>query len=186
MFWDGVTFWLFDGAAWVGIGPGTPGTPGTPGLPPPSGSPSVGLTRKVFEIGTNSTSTVGAVNTPEIALINGSPTVNTTGTWDVNNHTYKPNRAGVYNFEVINFLQDPTYTAIFLILNDTGAPLNVGGSQFLGIGEVTSALTTWVNASGMAVMNGTTDFVRVWWQASTTTTVWAATGIPNIRAFLLP
>jgi hypothetical protein len=253
MWWDGTTFWLFDGAAWEPIGgaaasggTATGSTPPASPFPgqmwfngsvlfvwdgaawvptsttrsfvqataPPAPNPGdlwfdgtqqriwsgtdwvlvgpgatvgpVPTTQKVFEIGTNSTSTIGAVNTPEIALINGTPTINTAGAWDVNNHTYKPNKAGVYSFEVTNWLQDPTYTAIMLILNDTGAPLNVSGSQFLGIGQVTSALPTWVNASGMAKMNGTTDFVRVWWQASTATTVWAATAIPNLRVFLLP
>jgi hypothetical protein len=40
-FWDGVALWLFDGAAWVGIGPGTPVTPGQPSTPvvPPSTTP---------------------------------------------------------------------------------------------------------------------------------------------------
>lgn len=45
LWWDGTMFRLFDGAAWVDIGPeaGPPGVPGAPGTPGTSGSTFVGM-----------------------------------------------------------------------------------------------------------------------------------------------
>jgi hypothetical protein len=173
LWFDGAQQRIWSGSAWLLVGPGATVGP-------------VPTTQKVFEIGTNSASTIAAANTPEIALVNGTPTVNTMGTWDVNNHTWTPNRAGVFNFEIASFNQSASYEAIYLIKNDTGFPLNVSGSQFVAIDETTS--TTWLAASGMVMMNGTTDFVRLWWQNGVAAAPWPASvaGVPNIRGFIMP
>jgi hypothetical protein len=250
MFWDGTSFWLFDGAAWVPIGGqaasgGTatgstpPATPfpgqmwfngsvlfvwdGAAWVPtsttrsfvqptaPPAPNPGdlwfdgtqqriwngstwilvgpgatvgpVPTTQKTFTVGTSSLSPIATAGTFAIAPINGAPTVNTGGTWDVNNHTYTPNRPGVYNFEISQFNLDPLYAVILLTKNDTGAPLNVPISQQVCIAETTKQV--WFSASGMVVMNGTTDFVRLWAIVGTAGTNWNA-GAENIRAFLMP
>jgi hypothetical protein len=44
----------------------------------------------------------------------------------------------------------------------------------------------WIAGSAMAVMNGTTDFFRLWALAGTPFTFDQSYGLPVMRAFLLP
>jgi hypothetical protein len=171
MWWDGTTFWLFDGAAWVGIGPEQ-----APGAVP--------TTAKVFQVATNSSSTLGAAATWQIPAIDGTPTINTAGAWDAVNYKYTPNKPGIYNFEIQQYSGNAGTMAIMLAINDSGSPLNIPASQSICLAQTPAP--SWMTASGMVVMNGTTDFVRLWAQPGAASDNWPVTGYPNIRAFLLP
>jgi hypothetical protein len=170
--WDGTQFHIYDGSAWQTVGP-------VVGAANPT-------TQKVFEVGTNSGSTLDPVaGTPTIALINGSPTLNTQGVWSVSNHTYTPNKPGVYNFEIFGGNGNSSYLVMYLIKNDTGPPLNVSGSAYVATAE--APITGFaMQGSGMVQMNGTTDFVRLWAQGGNASAAWGMSNIPNIRAYALP
>ena len=168
--WDSKVLRIWDGTIWQAIGPGMTTGP-------------VQTTTKVFQVGTNTTAAF-AVNTWVIAPIDGTPTINTNGVWSPTAFTFTPNKAGAYNFEIQHYMTSTSFD-IALLLNDSGPPMtNIQGSQV--ICQAPSNVAGWGQAGGMAVMNGTTDFVRLWVYAFNNPSWGASLGFPDIRAFLLP
>jgi hypothetical protein len=171
LWFDGTVQRIWSGSAWVLVGPGATVGP-------------VGTTQKTFEVATNVASSIPGTAW-EIAPISGSPTVNISGAWDVNNKTWTPSRAGVYNFQIAQYNPNAqgTFFGIILALNDSGTPFSVSAVNQFAFAE-TTATGVWVVSNGMQAMNGTTDFVRLWTLGTGT---WPATSpYPNIRAFILP
>lgn len=168
MWWDGIMFRLFDGAAWVDIGPGAAATAGT--------------TEPVFAV-QNITLAAITASTWTIAPINGTPTLNTAGVWNASTHQFTPNKPGIYFFQFLAWNPD-TIFLLSLTKNDNGGPYaELDKMPTVGAAEVTQA--GWIFGNAMAQANGTTDFFRLW--------VWSAGGhfdqsygLPALSAFLLP
>ena len=171
LWFDGTQLHIWDGTTWELVGPGA-----TVGPVPTSA--------KVLEVKSPTGSNVTA-GTWAILPISGTPNINTFGTWDVSTKIYKPNKAGIYNFELLQYNSNTGILAMALLLNDSGGPY---GSTIINapvalLCEETG--TGWVQSSGMVVMNGTTDFVRVWVIVTGATAIDQSYNLPTLRAFLL-
>ena len=174
---NGTVLSVWNGSAWVVVAA-------------PSGAPGT-ASQPVFKIGTATTTTVSSPPWT-IAPINGAPTVNTGGAWDATGHKYTPSKPGVYNFECLAFSLDPNPLSLVLLFNDNGAPSSsLTNQSVIALGEITGP--SWVNCNGMVQMNGTTDFVRLWWASTLAGTINPGPGmfsstqaaISNIQAFLI-
>ena len=211
LWWNGSTLMVWNGTVWV---PGTTGSTTTVSavaptgpfvgdgwlngtvlsvwngtawtvVAAPSGAPGA-ISQPVLKVGTATPTTAATANWT-IAPINGAPVVNTTGAWDATGHKYTPNKPGVYNFECLAYTTDTANYAIVLLLNDNGAPsLTLANQSVLALADIISG-GGWINASGMVQMNGTTDFVRLWYWSNAGAGNWGATfsGISNIQGFFI-
>lgn len=218
MFWDGKTFWLFDGAAWVDIGfAGAAGGGGGGGSgagtvvisTTPPGNPQVGSqwwngsqlqmwdgTKWVIigpgqAAGPVPTTTVtfavtqsgffAAPTAWDILTISATPTIDTELGWDAPTKKYRPTKAGFYLFQCV--VWEGAGGGIALIKNDQGTFANDQNHPSLGID--TSTATGYLQISATAVMNGTTDFVRLF-ALSTNGQLWGNPTPPILSATLLP
>jgi hypothetical protein len=168
--WDGVTLWLFDGATWVGIGPGA--------VPVNTTEPSLAIS--------NISAGTVPVSTWTIAPITGTPTINVNGTWNPAAHTWTPTRPGIYSIEAQVWapIAATDLYQIAILKNDSGGPYP--NLQNVEIVTVQSAHQVgWISNSGLVQMNGTTDFIRMWVQ-TTQGTFDQGYGFPVLRAWLAP
>jgi hypothetical protein len=173
MFWDGKTFWLFDGAAWVAIGPGTS----------PANGARVGVTTQTFRLmqGATITMPLGAWN---IVPYTAVPNIDLQHAWNAGAHTITPTVAGVYCFQVrTNMYGNQNISA--LLKNDSG--IFAGNQDWVSESYVAGTATEAVTATltAMTPMNGTTDFVRVWANPADGN-MYPPNGAAAIEAFLMP
>ena len=221
--WDGVTLWMFDGAAWVGVGgqggggggggsgAGTvvidtkpPGNP-VPGMQwwdgtqlrvydgvtwnvvGPGASPGpVPTTTSVFVLAQPTAISMTA-NQWLVVPYNAVPNVDTLLGWDSITKKYRPTKAGVYQFFARGYNVAATGEALAIVKNDSGAFGSANSDTILGIDSLFtgSSQTGWLYATGMTIMNGTTDFVRVW--AFSASGSWGSIGgNAAIGAWLMP
>lgn len=148
--WDGFALWLFDGAAWVQVG----------------GSGQVMGSNLNFAITAPTQLPVNTV-TWTIVPFTTSPTIDTFNGYDPVTHKWTPKEAGLYFVEVRGFFQNVgAGCGIAIAKNDPGS---FGGqASDITIAIVTSPQTAyWLSASGLAQMNGSTDYLRMFaWAAS--------------------
>jgi hypothetical protein len=187
LFWDGSTFWLFDGAGWVvisGTGGGTNGGT-TPG-------PSVSTTTKVFQLTTVPTVAIGASDVWSIIPFTSTPQVDTASGWDPVSHKYTPKKSGYFNFFVNGMCFGPgqNVVAFALLFNDNGS-WQLNSQNYVCMGDTYNftgapAQAAFLTSSGIVHMNGTTDFVRLW--AFTSDGNWnqISTTMPTMVGFILP
>jgi hypothetical protein len=178
--WDGVTLWLFDGAAFVAVG-GTGTVPGTaPG--------TVSATQQVFSLQQPTTLAVAPatwVATP----FTSTPNINSMGTWDATTFKWTPNKAGVYEVFCLGNYSLPAggTEQQQVVKNDSGTLSGGAPSDIVCIGAVNSAAagSGYIQSSGIVTMNGTTDFLRHWsWvSVSPVQLMWT---IPTWKIFKLP
>lgn len=181
--WDGGVLHLFDGAAWVDIGPGAAGGGGSfVGANPPA-NPATGTTwwnGTIFQVWDGSTwKAVGpsggitfAMTQPTALTVaasawtilpySSSPLVDTQSGWDPATRRYTPKVAGNYLVEIRAISPGGGNTAVAIVKNDSGAFTGFSSSDIV-IGVVNENISnSWMTAIGVAAMNGTTDFIRVW------------------------
>jgi len=170
--WDGSQLRMWDGTVWQVIGPGAAVGP-------------VPTTSQVFRIGLPNDVTIPA-DAYTIVPFTTQPSIDTLLGWNATTKQYRPTRGGMYLFFITGQLQSGgTAGAAVLAKNDQGqydfdntetvATFDLIGSNIGGV----------FLQSGMAVMNGTTDFVRLF--------AWSGAGVvngigtaPAISAFLMP
>jgi hypothetical protein len=186
-FWDGKTFWLFDGAAWVPIGGAVPSNGVSPG-PGPSPGP-VTTTTKVFQISVPTAGEpIGVSNAFSIVPFSLTPTVDILAAWDSTTHKFMPNKAGYYLFFIYQGLQIPeTGASHALLWNDAGTYQALSQYYVTYGGAAAATFDLVVPSSGMVHMNGTTDFVRLW-AGSSDGIFWGigGQGVPTMICFLMP
>lgn len=189
--WDGVMLHLFDGAAWVVIGP-TSGAGGSGGSsfvgtsPPPNpasgttwwngtifqvwdgttwklvGPPTVGAgtTLQTFAITQPTPVTVGTTSSAWTAVpLNTTPAIDTQAAWNGSSLRLTPNKAGYYQFQARG-INTGTAAGIAVVKNDPGTFTSL--SSDITVAIATTSATGWISLSGIAQMNGTTDYVRLW------------------------
>ena len=170
--WDGSVLRVFDGVQWNIVGPGGAAGP-------------VPTTTRVFFLSQSTTVTI-PVNTFAIVPFTSTPFLDSTLGWNATTHMFKPTRAGTYCFLIFAYLQAPGSGAdvIELAMNDQGT-LNIS-TQVVAAQEVASGagVSGTISAMGIALMNGTTDFVRFW--AYSGDGNFYGTGLPTMQAWLLP
>ena len=178
--WDGVMLHLFDGAAWVNIGPGTAGSGGGAfvGTSPPQNPASGALwwngsalqvwdgtkwtsagTVFEFAITQPGNATVGVDNAHYTAVpLVGVPVIDIQNAWNPATLRYTPNVAGIYQFQARS-LNGGNTAGLVIAKNDPGALSVTSSDTLVAISSMTGA--GWLSASGMTPMNGTTDYVRL-------------------------
>jgi hypothetical protein len=172
MWWDGTQFRIWDGSAWRMVGPGATVGP-------------VPTVTHVFQI-TNPTASVVPTTAPlGIWAPTSTPTIDSLAAWNSTTHQYLPKTAGVYFFTT-RTPTTGTYSSHTLLKNDGGSWV-LNSNIYITVASVASATAQnqWLGSSGMVVMNGSTDFVRLW-AADSTGSLYAAGVLPFIDAYLLP
>jgi len=169
--WDGTALRVYDGVQWNIVGPGAAAGP-------------VPTTTKVFQV----SNPPGYVTTGAAAWtvlpITGEPTVDTLLGWNATTKQYRPTRAGVYSFSSTVW-NGGTYTVLQIVRNDQGT-IVAQASDIVAVGE-SATPGEYVNINNLAVMNGTTDFVRVWaYAAAGSGNVWVQPVPPAFMAWLMP
>lgn len=252
--WDGVMLHLFDGAAWVNIGPGASGSSGSgggagsgavvgtsPPVNPAAGvlwwngtilqvwdgtawqlsggaivnaSPPPGPVKgelwwngsalQVWD-GTSWHNVVTTATATAMELAITQPTAVTVGTpsgwapvpftttplvdvqggYSASNFRYTPKVAGFYQFQCRALIA--TAGGIAIVKNDPGtfSSLSTDTTVTIGTLNLTGASSGWLSAAGIAQMNGTTDYIRLWaWEQAGS---FLGAGSNNVlSAFLLP
>jgi hypothetical protein len=184
MWWNGTTFFLFDGAAWVFIG----GTPGAGNGTSPA--PGASFTTQVFALTQSSALNTGPANQFNIVPFVAMPIIDTQGGWNSTTHQYMPKKAGVYLFISRCIALIPqTNQSNAIVKNDNGSFL-FNSQYIVTIDGVSSsaALTAneWFMTAGLATMNGSTDYVRMWNESSDGIMNQFNTVMPSFEAWLLP
>ena len=98
-----------------------------------------------------------------IVPFNDLPNPDIFGGWDSVQHKYTPTKAGIYMFEIRG--GGSPSGGIALLKNDPGTFANALSSDII-IAIQSQGTGGWNSVSGLALMNGTTDFVRMWSWAS--------------------
>lgn len=169
--WNGSVLQVYDGTQWNTVGPGAAAGP-------------VPTTTMVFNVSNNPGYVTTTAAAWTILPIVGAPTVDVSLGWDPVTKKFRPTKAGVYTFQS-SVWNGGAYTVLSIIRNDQG---NLTGQADDVIASGESATPgEWVNVDAMAVMNGTTDFVRVWaFAAAASGNVWISPVPPALRAWLMP
>lgn len=196
---------LFDGAAWVDIGPSSPGMAGGGafvGTTPPA-NPAIGAlwwngtvlqvwdgtswqvgqtTKRVFALQQPTTLTVGTSTTWAIIPYTSSPSVDTQNAYDPASHKFTPKVAGIYNFTLRGGVT--AGGGIAIAMNDPGTFASVPSDTLVAAASLPST-NGWMQCGAFQPMNGTTDFVRAWGWAATNPMASAGSNVV-FSATLLP
>lgn len=189
--WDGTMLHLFDGAAWVNIGPGASGGGGGAfvGTTPPS-NPAVGAlwwngTVLAVWDGTKwaaaqSTTEVFAITSPTVLALpaasawgqvafTATPTIDIQNGWNAATRQYMPQVAGNYAFFIRGYFVTgaPGTAGIALLKNDPGSVTSTNADITIAIASQydSAQISGWQTAGGIVPMNGTTDYVRMYAKA---------------------
>lgn len=147
--WDGTVLRMWTGTQWVIIGPGQSAGP-------------VPTTTHTFRLFHQTTTTV-PVNTWTIAPFTESPNIDPQQMWDPITKKMTPHVGGVYLWFVRAYLSTPAGANAVGLLRNDGGTVNAA-VEWVAIGDLGAgaAIGGWIQASGISIMNGTTDFVRTW------------------------
>jgi hypothetical protein len=171
LWFDGTQLRIWDGSAWELVGPGATVGP-------------VPTTTEVLHLYSTVNVTTPAAWT--IVPFTDLPSIDTMAAWSATTHQFTPKKAGVYLFLCSLYcnLTINQAASMALVKNDTGSFVQTSQYNVLITStQASGTFSTWIEASGMVRMNGTTDFVRLWGQL--TQSLLGGT-TPNIQAFLMP
>lgn len=171
--WNGTTLQMFDGAAWVNIG----------------GSGAIaGATKEVFSIGNPSNLTIATTGW-SIVPFTTTPTIDTQGGWNAATQQYTPKTPGYYVFFVQTFgaTSGAGDWGAALLKNDPGTFTNTISTNAVAISLQSVAVTSqsWSTTGGIALMNGVTDYVRLYGIASSGI-YYGIGAFPSVQGYLLP
>lgn len=140
--WDGTVLRVFDGTVWNVVGPGAAAGP-------------VPTTTVTFKLpNPTDISLPGGGGAWSIIPFTSAPTVDTMLGWNASTKQYTPKKAGLYQFTAAG-----NAVGMILCRNDPGSISDISVEEMLIINQDPSAV--WMQGTGFAVMNGTTDFVRL-------------------------
>jgi hypothetical protein len=167
--WNGSQLHVWDGNEWQVVGPGALTGP-------------VPTTSIVFGMTCTSNRTLPGSSAWGIVPFNDLPNPDPMNGWDAVQHKYAPVKPGIYLFEIRG--GGAPGSGIALLKNDPGAFANTAASDII-VAIQTQATGGWNSVSGVVLLNGTTDFVRMW--AWSTDAVFHNTGSNQIfTGALLP
>lgn len=210
--WDGTMLHLFDGAAWVNIGP-SPGGSGTVVSTSPPANPSTGTTwwnGTIFQVwdgttwklvGPPTTATVGttalefAIMQPAAATVGvdsvhwtavpltATPNVDLQTAWNPATLRYTPKVAGYYQFQGRSMNGSAASAGLAIVKNDPGTYTSLSTDITVTVASANAAAT--MSVVGISQMNGSSDYVRLW--AYNANGSLPGAGSNNVfAAFLLP
>jgi hypothetical protein len=167
--WDGSILWMWDGVAWQKIGPVPPIASGIPEAPIDGNiygrenAAWVKVTAQAtfeFAMVQPTAVTVGVDANHWTAIpFTSTPSTDLLGGWNPATLRYTPNVAGLYSFSARG-RQIGTAAGIAVVKNDPGTYTSL--SSDITVCIASSSGTGWIQCSGYAQMNGTTDYVRMW------------------------
>lgn len=169
--WDGTVLRVWDGAQWKIVGPGASAGP-------------VPTTTQTFRI-TQPTNLNVTPNVWAIVPFTSSPSIDPMLAWNATTYQITPKRAGIYLWIVRADVSAANgFDGVALTRNDPGSVTNA--TEFVAISTIYTGTptSTWLNAVGVSVMNGTTDFVRLF--TFTNAGIFYGYNIPNVEGYLLP
>jgi hypothetical protein len=177
LWYDGTVQRIWTGSLWATVGPGATVGP-------------VPTTTQVFAI-TQTTSVAITQNTWEAIPFTGTPQIDTNSGWDAANKKYTPNKAGTYQFNMVGLGGGGAaagVTAIALTKNDSGSISGVAGDPMVAIQSANTLAGNgeWVTCTCMIHLNGSTDFVRVWFLNTSQGLFYGAGAIPVLQGWLMP
>lgn len=170
--WNGSIMQLWTGTAWV-----------ITGSPAPIGP--VTTTTQVFAVGNPfDTSPIGTTELNwSIAPISAVPNIDPMAGWNAATHHFRPLKAGFYQFEIRSW-SGAGGGGIVLVKNDTGTYNNDVSDITVCLDSDESGSNN-LMATGMVLLNGSTDFVRLF--AWDTTGLFHNTGsTPCMQGWLFP
>jgi hypothetical protein len=165
--WDGSQLRVWDGTQWNVIGPGAIAGP----VPTTTLSFAVTQAGYTSGIGTGWT-IVPFTSTPQVDISSG---------WVAATKQFTPKKAGTYLFEAVGW--EDTSGGIAIVKNDPGTLPSLQNS--ITVAVTLLATSGWMQALGISVMNGTTDFVRLWAQSGSGQ-IYGNLAPPMFSATLLP
>jgi len=143
--WDGSVMRMWDGATWQLIGPGSAAGP------VPTTTVALGLSAPV-DFPMNATpGSYGIIN------FTATPQVDTMLGYSVTTHKYMPTKPGMYMFTLRTWTG--TQAGFSIAKNDPGTYSNTPTSDIV-VAVSSSSAAGFMSATGITLMNGTTDFVR--------------------------
>jgi hypothetical protein len=171
--WNGSQLYVWDGSTWKVVGPGALSGP-------------VPTTTQTFSIGAPTNLTTPALGTSSAAWtvvpFNVAPTIDPALAYNGTTHQITPNKPGFYLFSARMYSGGSAGVA--LVRNDTGTYTGTNAPEDTTLISTTAA-QGWMMTNGIVLMNGTTDFVRLW--AWDSTAIFHNTGSnPVLRGYLLP
>jgi hypothetical protein len=169
--WNGSQLYVWDGSTWKVVGPGALSGP-------------VPTTTQVFSIGCPNNLTGLGISSSAWTVVpfNVNPTVDPALSYSLTTHQITPNKPGFYLY--FARIYSGGSAGVALVRNDTGTYTGTNAPEDTTFISTTAA-QGWMMTSGIALMNGTTDFVRLW--AFDSTGSFHSTGSnPVLRAYLLP
>lgn len=183
--WDGTMLHLFDGAAWVDIGPGASGAPGSGGAfvgTSPPANPAQGAlwwngtvlqvwdgtswqvsqgTMLEFAIMQPSPATVGVDSTHWTAVpLTATPFIDVQSAWNPATLRYTPKVAGYYQFQGRSLNGGAASAGLAIVKNDPGSYSSLSTDITVTLASANAAAT--MSVVGITQMNGTSDYVRLW------------------------
>jgi len=167
--WNGTVLQMWDGTQWKLIGPGQAAGP-------------VPTTTIVFGITQSTSVALGGASVWRIVPFTGTPQVDSLQGYNATTKQYKPTKAGMY------FLMARSNAGagggVTIVKNDDGTFSGLSTETVIGIATA-AAPGGWLYVAGMTLMNGTTDFVRLFaWE--TNGTFGAQGQNPAFSAVLMP
>jgi len=168
--WNGTILQVYDGTKWNVVGPGSTTGP-------------VPTTTNVFAMTVPVQLSLGA-NAWNPVPFTANPTVDSLAGYDPITHKYKPTKAGVYQF-MCRCYNGGAVFGFTLIKNDTGAFTGLNDNILILVDLGAASIGGWVTGTAITVMNGTTDYVRMFGYADNGI-FYPIGGNPVFTAWLMP
>ena len=124
-----------------------------------------------------------------IVPITATPQIDQFNGWNTTTKQYKPSTAGFYHFFTQQYFgSGMTNGGHVMVRNDTGSLPNLNAADVISVNAIAvgGGVGDYLAASGIAYLNGTTDFVRLWAYSDQGQYYPISTNVPTIRAYLLP
>ena len=166
--WDGSVLRMWDGVTWNIIGPGA-----SPG-PVPTTTLSFAITQPGYF---TAPSTLAGW---DVVAFTSTPQVDTTLGWDSVTKKFTAKKAGVWMFDAS--LYQAGEGGLAIVKNDPGTFGNGQNDNIISV--VTNSGGGYMDLSGMVIMNGTTDFIRLFGY-STAAQFWGAS-TPALSGWIMP
>jgi hypothetical protein len=185
--WDGATLHMWDGVEWETIGPASGADAPVDGKVYGRQNAAwvqVPTSTMVFAITQPATINIG-VNIWAIVPNSATPQFDTQSGWNSSTHQFTAKVPGLYLFNIREYSLVGTggTVAIELYKNDAGT---FGTGMLVAVQSISAAAgsASYMSATGLVQMNGTTDFVRLWGYTSSGN-LNGAGGSPVMSATLL-
>jgi hypothetical protein len=171
--WDGAVLRVWDGTQWMIVGPGAHAGP-------------VPTTTHTFRLVQPTTVTI-PVNVWSPVPFNATPQIDPQLSWNPTTYRITPTKAGMYLWFIRSYIATASgAVGVGLARNDPGSIGSGVGIEWTALSTegTASSVAAWLGGGGISIMNGTTDYVRVFAYSGDGNVYGSAVAL--IDAYLLP